>query len=55
MWELRAARALACFYAAQGERRRALDVLAPVYGWFTGGLDTPETPSAKTTVLFRRR
>jgi predicted ATPase len=31
----------------QGRRREARDLLAPVYGWFTEGLDTPDLTEAK--------
>ena len=40
-WELRAALDLARLWRDQGKRIEAHDVLAPVYGWFTEGLDTP--------------
>jgi predicted ATPase len=33
--------------AERGERRKALDLLAPVYGWFTEGFDTPDLREAK--------
>ena len=36
-WELRAATSLAQLWAEQSERK-ALDLLAPVYAWFTRGL-----------------
>jgi hypothetical protein len=31
----------------QGKRAEARDLLAPVYGWFTEGLDTPVLQEAK--------
>jgi predicted ATPase len=40
--ELRAAKELARLWADGGERRRAFDLLAPIYQWFTEGLDTPD-------------
>ena len=40
--ELRAATSLARLRAERGERRQARDLLAPVFGWFTEGLDTPD-------------
>jgi class 3 adenylate cyclase/predicted ATPase len=40
--ELRAARGLARLWSRQGKHREAHDVLAPVFGWFTEGLDTPD-------------
>ena len=47
MWELRAAVSLARLWAERGERRKAHDLLAPVYGWFTEGFDTPDLKDAK--------
>jgi hypothetical protein len=46
-WELRAACSLARLWAEAGERRRAQDLLAPVYGRFTEGFDTPDLQDAK--------
>ncbi len=46
-WELRAAGDLARLWAGQGERRKAHDVLAPVYHWFTEGFDTADLKDAK--------
>jgi predicted ATPase len=40
--ELRAARDLARLWAERGERQQALDLLAPIHGWFTEGFDTPD-------------
>ena len=40
--ELRAAGSLARLWAARGERQKAYDLLAPIYGWFTEGFDTPD-------------
>ena len=31
----------------QGRRAEALDLLAPIYGWFTAGFDTPDLKEAK--------
>jgi hypothetical protein len=31
----------------QGKRREARDLLAPIYGWFTEGFDTPVLQDAK--------
>lgn len=45
--ELRAARDLARLLAERGERQKAVDLLAPVYGCFTEGLDTPDLREAK--------
>ena len=46
-WELRAAMSMARLRCAQGRRGPARDVLAPVYGWFTQGLDTLDLNQAK--------
>ena len=40
-FELRAATRLACLWRDQGKRSEARDFLAPIYGWFTEGFDTP--------------
>jgi predicted ATPase len=45
--ELRAATSLARLWAEQGERQKAQDLLAPVYGWFTEGFDTADLKDAK--------
>jgi class 3 adenylate cyclase/predicted ATPase len=45
--ELRAAMSLAGLWAGRGERPRARDLLAPIYGWFTEGFDTPDLKEAK--------
>ena len=45
--ELRAARDLARLWGEQGRRAEARDLLAPVYGWFTEGLDTADLKEAK--------
>jgi predicted ATPase len=44
---LRAARDLARLWGEQGRRAEARDLLAPVYGWFTEGFDTPDLKEAK--------
>jgi tetratricopeptide (TPR) repeat protein len=46
-WELRAALDLARFWHDQGKRTEARDLLAPIYGWFTEGFDTPVLQDAK--------
>jgi predicted ATPase len=46
-WELRAALDLAQLWRDQGKRSEARDLLAPVYGWFTEGFDTPVLQDAK--------
>jgi predicted ATPase len=47
MWELRAAVSLARLRRDQGRCAEARDLLAPVYGWFTEGFDTPDLKEAK--------
>jgi predicted ATPase len=46
-WELRAATSLARLWGDRGERRKAHDLLAPAYGWFTEGFDTADLKDAK--------
>jgi predicted ATPase len=46
-WELRAATSLARLWRDQGKRTEARDLLAPIYGWFTEGFDTPVLQDAK--------
>jgi class 3 adenylate cyclase/predicted ATPase len=46
-WELRAATSLARLWRDQGKRTEARDLLAPIYGWFTEGFDTPDLKEAK--------
>jgi predicted ATPase len=46
-WELRAATSLARLWAGRGEWCQARDLLAPVHGWFTEGLDMPDLQEAK--------
>jgi predicted ATPase/class 3 adenylate cyclase len=41
-WELRAAMSLARLWQHQGKRSDALELLAPIYGWFTEGFDTAD-------------
>ena len=47
LWELRAAVSLARLLCDQGRCAEARDLLAPVYGWFTEGFDTPDLKEAK--------
>jgi class 3 adenylate cyclase/predicted ATPase len=47
LWELRAAISLAQLRRDQGRSCDARARLAPVYGWFTEGFDTPDLRSAK--------
>ena len=46
-WELRAAMSMARLWRDQGKRDDALELLAPVYGWFTQGFDTLDLKEAK--------
>ena len=46
-FELRGAVSLARLLSAQGRRDEARELLAPVYGWFTEGFDTPDLKDAK--------
>jgi len=46
--ELRAAISLARLWRDQGERGRARELLAPIYGRFTEGFDTADLQEAKT-------
>jgi predicted ATPase len=46
-WELRAALDRARIWRYQGKRTEARDLLAPIYGWFTEGFDTPILKDAK--------
>jgi len=47
-WELRSAISLARLWCEQGKRDAARNLLAPVYGWFIEGFDTPVMKEAKT-------
>jgi predicted ATPase len=47
IYELRAATSLARLWRDQGRRTEAHDLLAPIYGWFTEGFDTPVLKEAK--------
>jgi class 3 adenylate cyclase/predicted ATPase len=46
-FELRAATSMARLWRDQGKRDKARELLAPVYGWFTEGCDTPDLKQAK--------
>jgi predicted ATPase len=46
-WELRASMSLARLWRDQGKVHQARELLAPVYGWFTEGFDTPDLKEAK--------
>jgi predicted ATPase len=47
LWEFRAAVSLARLRRDQGCLAEARDLLAPIYGWFTEGFDTPDLKDAK--------
>jgi predicted ATPase len=46
-WELRTSTSLARLWQSQGKRKEALDLLKPVYDWFTEGFDTKDLKDAK--------
>jgi class 3 adenylate cyclase/predicted ATPase len=46
-WELRAATSLARLLRDQGSGKQAHELLAPLYVWFTEGLETPDLQDAK--------
>jgi len=45
--ELRAATSLARTWSEKGDRQKALDLLAPLYGWFSEGFDTVDLKQSK--------
>jgi len=46
-WELRTSTSLARLWQSQGKRKEALELLKPVYDWFTEGIDTKNLIDAK--------
>jgi hypothetical protein len=38
---------LSRLWQQQGKRAAAYELLAPIYGWFTEGFDTPDPGAAK--------
>ena len=46
-WKLRTATSLARLWQSQGKRKEALELLKPVYNWFTEGFDTKDLIEAK--------
>jgi class 3 adenylate cyclase/predicted ATPase len=52
LWELRAAVSLARLRRDQGRPAEARDLLAPIYGWFTEGFDTPDLKEAKALLEY---
>jgi predicted ATPase len=49
-WELRAATSLARLWRSQGKRDEAVELLEPVYSWFTEGFDTADLIDAKVVL-----
>jgi tetratricopeptide (TPR) repeat protein len=47
-WRLRAALSMARLWLEQGNRKRARDLLAPIYDWFSEGSDTLDLKTAKS-------
>jgi predicted ATPase len=47
LWELHGAVSLARLHRDQSRHAEARDLLAPIYGWFTEGFDTPDLIGAK--------
>jgi tetratricopeptide (TPR) repeat protein len=47
LYELRASTTLARLWRDHGKYTEARDLLAPIYGWFTEGFDTPYLREAK--------
>jgi class 3 adenylate cyclase len=47
VFDLRSSISLARLWRDQGKRTEARDLLAPIYGWFTEGFDTPDLKEAK--------
>jgi predicted ATPase len=54
-WELRVATTLASLMKERGRRKQALDLLHPVYEWFTEGFDTKDLIEAKALLEELRR
>jgi predicted ATPase len=50
-FELRAATSLARLWRDRCRRAEARDLLAPIYGWFAEGLDTPVLQNAKALLV----
>jgi predicted ATPase len=51
MLELRTSANLARLWRDQGRHGEARDLLAPIYGWFTEGFDTPDLKEAKALLV----
>jgi predicted ATPase len=50
-WELRAAMSMARLWRDRGEWNEARELLAPICGWFTEGLDTRDLKEAKAFIM----
>jgi predicted ATPase len=50
-WELRAATSMARLWLDRGMREKARDLLAPIYAWFTEGLEMADLKEAKTLLI----
>ena len=46
LWEIRTAVSLATLWGENKERRKAYDLLFPIYDWYTEGFDTPDLQEA---------
>jgi predicted ATPase len=49
-WELRGATGLADLWRRQDRRRDARDLLAPILGWFSEGLETADLKDARALI-----
>jgi predicted ATPase len=49
-WELRTSTSLARLWQSQGKRKEAINLLKPVYDWFTEGFDTKDLIEAKALI-----
>lgn len=49
-WELRAAMSMSRLWMEQGKRRKARELLLPIYDWFTEGFDTADLQQAAALV-----
>ena len=53
-WELRVAMSLSRLWQQQGKHDAARQLLEPIYGWFTEGLDTADLQEAKALLVALR-
>ena len=47
LWELRAVMSLSRLWQKQGKKKKARQMLAEIYGWFTEGFDTKDLQEAR--------